>query len=225
MLKYFKSSVGIKQIVAISGLAMVGFLVAHLLGNFCIFFGPEALNTYAKKLHELGPLLWVARIGLLTMFILHFSLVVMLVIKNKKARPQEYTQVLHKKTRSIFTQTMRYSGVLVFVYIFVHLLDFTFTPHDMTNSVINGTYYGLYGHVYNYFLNPLRSVFYVVTMFAIGFHLIHGVQSVMQTFGFYHSVLTPLINKVSWGIALFLAFGFSSIPIYVVVHNNLGWSI
>ena len=95
----------------------------------------------------------------------------------------------------------------------------------MDNSVIDGQYLGLYGHVYNYFLNPLRSVFYVVSMFAIGFHLVHGVQSVMQTFGFYHDVYTPLIEKASWGVAMFLAVGFSSIPIYVLLHNANQWSI
>ncbi len=219
------SLVGIKQLVALSGLAMVGFLVAHLLGNFLIFSGPVALNSYAHKLHSLGPILWIMRLGLLSMFLMHFSLVVYLVIVNKKAREHSYTVPIHKKTRSLFTQTMRYSGLLIFVYIFVHLFDFTFTPHTADNSVIDGVYYGLYGHVYNYFINPFRSVFYIVTMFAIGFHLIHGVQSVLHTFGFYHPVYTPIIHKVSWGMGAFVAFGFSVIPVYIFLHHHLGWEI
>ncbi|RAP27533.1 hypothetical protein DID74_00065 [Candidatus Marinamargulisbacteria bacterium SCGC AG-333-B06] len=225
MKKYFLSLVFVKQLVAVSGLAMVGFLIAHLLGNFLIFSGPIALNLYASKLHDLGPILWIMRLGLLAMFLLHFSLVVYLVIVNKKARENSYALPIHKKTRSFFTQTMRYSGLLIFVYIFVHLFDFTFTPHTAENSVIDGMYYGLYGHVYNYFLNIYRSLFYIVTMFAIGFHLVHGVQSVMQTFGFYHVVYTPIIKKISWSIAFLIAFGFSSIPIYINFHYHLGWEI
>ena len=225
MKKFILSLVGIKQLVALSGLAMVGFLIAHLLGNFLIFSGPIAINNYAYKLHSLGPVLWVARIGLLAMFLLHFSLVIYLVIVNKRARNGSYAVPIHKKTRSIFTQTMRYSGLLIFIYIIVHLLDFTFIPHTVDNSVIDGVYYGLYGHVYNYFLNPIRSIFYIVTMFAIGFHLVHGVQSVLQTFGFYHKLYTPIIVKSSWIIAVIVALGFSSIPVYVCLHNYLGWEI
>ncbi len=225
MLAYFNSSIGKKQIVAISGLAMVLFLIAHLLGNFLVFLGPDAINSYAEKLHALGPVLWVARIGLLAMFVLHFSLVINLVIQNKKARATNYSTPLHKNTRSLFTQTMRLSGIIIFVYIGLHLYDFTFTPHTPDISTINGVHYGLYGHLYNYFLNPLRSVFYILAMFSIGFHLIHGVQSVLQTFGFNHSFFTPIIKKASWVIAGFLAIGFSLIPVYVIVHNSLGWSI
>ena len=225
MINYLSSSIGKKQLIAISGLAMVGFLVVHLLGNFLMYLGPEAINSYAKKLHDLGALLWVARAGLLAMFVMHFSLIGVLVYQNKKARKNEYYMPLHKKTRSIFTKTMRLSGVVVFVYIFVHLIDFTFTPHIDENSTINGIYYGLYGHVYNYFLNPIRAAFYIVAMISIGFHLIHGVQSTMQTFGFNHPVYTPLIMKLSWAIGVLLALGFSSIPIYVMFHSYFGWVI
>ena len=225
MLRFFSTSIGQKQLVAISGLAMVGFLVAHLLGNFLMYVGPDAINAYAKKLHELGPLLWIARIGLLAMFVTHFSLIIALVLKNKKARMVDYSEPLHKNTRSLFTKTMRLSGVLIFAYIIVHLIDFTFTPHTIDNSMVRGEFYGLYGHVYNYFLNPIRALFYVATMFAIGFHLVHGVQSVIQTFGFYHDTYTPVIKKTSWVVAGFLAFGFSSIPIYVLIHNAFQWSI
>lgn len=225
MISYLRSSIGKKQLVAVSGLAMVLFLIAHLLGNLLVFLGPEAINSYAKKLHDLGPLLWVARLGLIATFIVHFGLVINLVIQNKKARMTGYSTALHKNTRSLFTKTMRVSGLLIFIYIGVHLYDFTFTPHTPDISTINGVYYGLYGHLYNYFLNPIRSLFYILVMFSIGFHLVHGVQSVLHTFGFYHEVYTPLIKKMSWVVASFLAIGFSLIPVYVILHNSLGWSI
>lgn len=225
MLGYLSTSIGKKQLVAVSGLAMVFFLVAHLLGNLLVFSGPEALNSYAEKLHSLGPLLWVARIGLLGMFFLHFTLIAVLAIQNKRARAQAYSVPLHKTTRSFFTKSMRVSGVIVFAYIVIHLLDFTFTPHTIDNSMIDGEFYGLYGHLYNYFLNPIRSVFYILAMVSIGMHLIHGVQSVVQTFGFNHTTYTPLIKKASMGVAAVLVLGFSSIPVYVLLHDALNWSI
>ena len=114
MLKLLKTSIGKKQLVAISGLAMVGFLVAHLLGNFLMYAGPDAINNYAKALHDLGGLLWVARAGLLLMFVVHFSLIAVLVIQSKRARLHAYAMPLHKTTRSIFTQTMRFSGLIIF---------------------------------------------------------------------------------------------------------------
>ena len=120
---------------------------------------------------------------------------------------------------------MRLTGILIFVYIFWHLYDYTFTPHSIDNSVINGEYYGLYGHVYNSFLNPVRAVFYVLAMLSIGFHLIHGVYSVIQTFGYTHKVYSPLIKKTTVALAVLLSLGFSSIPIYVILHDCMNWSL
>jgi succinate dehydrogenase / fumarate reductase cytochrome b subunit len=221
MKQYIASSIGKKQIVAITGLGMVFFLVAHLLGNLLIFSGPEAYNAYAKTLESLGPLLWVARLGLLASVVLHFTFITLLILQNKNARPQEYDVPLHEKTRSLFARTMRYSGVIILVYIIIHLLDYTFTEHTVSNASINGEYFGLFGHVYNSFLNPLRTLFYVLTMISLSFHLVHGVQSVTQTFGLYHAVYTPLIRKLALVIACILGVGFSSIPIYILLFNPL----
>lgn len=227
MLTYINSKIGQKQLIAISGLGLVLFLIAHVLGNFNMFLGPEAMNGYAYKLKSLGggSVLWIARIGLLAMFIIHFGLVFRLVLGNIKARGSSYSKPLHKKTRSLFTKLMRLSGVIIFLYIILHLIDYTFTPHTDLNSTIDGHYLGLYGHVYNSFLNPIRAIWYILAMISISMHLIHGVQSVVQTFGFYHKVYTPLINKASWAVAVFIAIGFSSVPIYVLLHDCYDWSI
>ena len=107
----------------------------------------------------------------------------------------------------------------------MHLWDYTFTAHTLDNAVINGQYYGLYGHVYNSFLSIPRALFYIVAMFSIGFHLVHGVYSVIQTFGYHHPVYTPLIKKASWGLAAVLSLGFASLPVYVLIHNALNWSV
>ncbi|MDB6069772.1 MAG: succinate dehydrogenase subunit, partial [Verrucomicrobiales bacterium] len=88
--RFYHSSIGKKIIVAVTGLAMVGFLVGHLLGNLLIFGGPDAINGYAKKLHDLGPLLYVIRAALFAMFAMHVLCTIQLVRINRAARPQKY---------------------------------------------------------------------------------------------------------------------------------------
>jgi succinate dehydrogenase / fumarate reductase, cytochrome b subunit len=216
MNRYFSSSIGKKQIVAISGIGMVLFLLAHLAGNFLIFKGPEALNYYSQSLKDLGALLWVARIGLISMFILHFGFTISLVIQNRRARGVQYDQSLHAKTRKLSTRIMPISGIIVLSYIIKHLIDFTFTHATEMNAVVNGSNLGLYGMVYNSFLNPATSLFYVIAMIAIGFHLNHGIQSFAQTVGGNHSVYTPYIKKIGASLSVIIALGFSSIPLYVL---------
>ena len=214
---YINSSIGKKQIVAISGLAMVLFLIAHLSGNFLMFKGPEALNDYSDFLHSLGGLLWVARIGLLGAFLLHFIFIIRLILENRAARKNRYEVDIHSETRSLATKTMRYSAIIIFVYIGWHLYDYTFTASSPVNATVNGEYLGLYGLVYNSFLNPIRSIFYIVAMIAIGMHLTHGIQSVAQSFGIRNKTYENIINKTSIILGAGIAVGFSSIPIYVWV--------
>jgi succinate dehydrogenase / fumarate reductase, cytochrome b subunit len=215
--RYLGSSIGKKQIIAVSGLIMVSFLIAHLIGNLLIFKGADALNEYSQMLHNLGSLLWVARIGLIGAFVTHFLFIALLVIQNRKARGVDYAVPIHGSKRSLSTKTMRFSGLVIFVYIFWHLYDYTFTVASPQNAILNGEYQGLYGLLYNSFLNPVRSVFYIVSMFAIGLHLTHAIQSVFQTFGLNHPNYTPCIKRTSLALGLLIAFGFSSIPIYVMV--------
>lgn len=216
MNRYFSSSIGKKQIVAITGIAMVLFLVAHLAGNLLIYKGPEALNHYSQTLKDLGALLWVARIGLIGSFLLHFGFTISLVIQNRKARGVQYNRPLHASTRKFSTRVMPLSGAIVFAYIVKHLLDFTFTHPAASNALVNGVDLGLYGLVYNSFLDPITSIWYVIAMLAIGFHLNHGVQSFAQTLGGNHAVYTPKIKKIGATVAVLIAVGFSSIPLYVL---------
>ena len=221
---YISSSIGKKQIVAITGLMMVGFLIAHLSGNLLIFKGPDAINSYAEMLHSLGGLLWVARIGLIVAFLGHFSFTIALVIQNKRARGGSYSMDINPKTRSLSTRLMPYTGLILFAYVVVHLIDFTFTSASQTNAVVNGEFLGLYGLMYNHFAKPMASLFYIIAMAAVGFHLTHGIQSVMQTYGFNHPVYSPLIKKGSVALGCLIAVGFSSIPVHILLLSFLGVS-
>ena len=217
---YLKSSLGRKQIVAITGLMLIGFLIGHLAGNLFIFMGPEAFNAYAKKLQSLRPGLLIVEAGLLGIFLLHVILTISIVRENRAARPVAYAvQDPKGKKSNLAAVVMPMSGFIVFAFVVVHLLDFTFADHHSSDSIVAGVNLGLYGLVYNSFLNPLHSLFYIVAMFCIGLHLNHGVQSFIQTMGWQHPTLTPLVKKTSAAVALLISVGFSSIPLYIYITN------
>ncbi|MFT5388071.1 MAG: succinate dehydrogenase / fumarate reductase cytochrome b subunit [Candidatus Omnitrophota bacterium] len=214
---YFKSSIGRKQIVAITGLMLVGFLVGHLLGNLTFFLGPEAFNAYAKKLASLRPGLLFVEVGLLVIFILHVYFTVTLVCENIKARSRGYL-VTKTKKRSLATKLMPFTGFTLFAFVILHLIDFTFTNKEGARPLIEGVDYGLYGVLYNAFSNPLHSLFYVVAMGCVGFHVTHGIQSVVQSFGFNSNKYTPLINKLSLSLGWIIALAFAAIPLTVLLN-------
>ena len=202
----------------VTGLMLVGFIFAHLSGNLLIFKGADALNNYAAFLKGLGPLLWAARIGLIAAFVAHIALIVSLVIDAKKARPENYAvdkdQV--KLTNTLGVKTMRISGSIIFLYLIVHLLDFTFADHHGTQSLINGVDQGLYGLVVNTLSQPLHAAWYIIAMIALGLHLSHSLQSVCQTFGFLNSNYRKQISLVSSIIGLGVAATYASIPVYIL---------
>ncbi len=211
-----KSSIGKKQIVAVTGLVLILFLIGHLAGNLFIYFGPEAYNHYAKKLASLRPGLFFVEFALLVIFLTHLFVIALLVLENIKARPVPYRLYKSSEQRSLATKLMPYTGTLILAFVIWHLLDFTFADqHGARSFLADGKSYGLYGVVYNSFSNPAHSALYVLAMISIGFHLAHAVQSFFQTFGFNHPLYTPLLKKISNGFGFLIAFGYSSIPIYI----------
>lgn len=216
---YFKSSVGRKQIVAITGLMLIGFLIGHLAGNMFFLLGPDAYNGYSKKLLSLRPGLYVIEALLALVFLKHIYLTYTLVLENRQARPQSYAVQNPKGGRSLATRLMPFTGTILFAFVVWHLMDFTFVDHHGAKSILaDGNSYGLYGVVYNAFSDIYHSLFYIVAMFCLGFHLYHGVQSLTQTFGWRHPVIVPLVHAIALFFALVVAFGFSSIPVYVLMQ-------
>jgi succinate dehydrogenase / fumarate reductase cytochrome b subunit len=205
--KYIGSSIGKKQIVAVSGVALVLFLIAHLIGNLLIFKGPETFNAYAAALHSMGKFLLVLEAGLFTTFALHIVFTVALIIENKKARGQAYQ--VSDSDRSFATRTMRYTGPLVFFFLFLHLSDFVFKGAAETNPL------GTYGMVVDTLHNPIHAAIYIAAMLSIGFHLAHGIQSVFQSFGVVGAGKSKNLKLASNLIGALVSIGFSSIPLYI----------
>jgi succinate dehydrogenase / fumarate reductase cytochrome b subunit len=222
MAGYFSSSIGRKQVVAVSGLLLVLFLIMHLTGNLLLYKGPEAFNAYAAFLESLGAFKIAARVGLVALFVIHVVFTALLVIGNRRARGgQGYVVDRAVGKRSLATRLMPYTGTFVLAYLIFHIFDYTLADHHTIKSVVDGVNLGLYGLVVNSFKSPIRVAFYVLGMIGIGFHLIHAVQSVVQTFGFNHPIYTPLIRRVSTVMGVAIAVGFASIPLYLFLCGGV----
>ena len=209
------STIQKKQIVGITGLAMVGFVLAHLSGNFLIFKGAEAFNAYAKFLHDLGALLWVMRLGIIASFVLHIGFTINLVITNRKARVDRYYKYKnHRSESSLATQLMPLTGSIILIYIIFHLLDFTLADKV---GVIEGIDYGLFGLVVNTLNDPIHSALYIIAMMSVGLHMYHAFQSVFQTLGVMSQSNQKNFTLASKVLGIAITLGFSSIPLYIMV--------
>ncbi|HOJ33281.1 MAG TPA: succinate dehydrogenase cytochrome b subunit [Candidatus Hydrogenedentes bacterium] len=217
------SSVGKKQIVAITGLMLVGFILVHLGGNFMLFGGPEKFNGYAEDLHRLGPILWAARAILLVAVSVHITLTFSLYLENRNARGTPYAVYADFGNTTFAKRTMILTGGLIFFFVVTHLSDFTFASKTGPRTVIPGVNgdasLGLFGLVWMSFLRPWRVVLYIGAVCMLGMHLSHGIQSFLQTLGINHSQWTPYIERVSNLIGVLVALGYSMIPLYVVIRH------
>ncbi len=214
---YQKSSIGKKQIVAVTGLILILFVCGHLLGNLFIFVGPEAFNHYAAKLAGLRPGLYVVEAGLTIMFVVHLMLTLSIAHENAAARPVKYQVSNPGASKTHSSCLMPLSGSVLLIFVLWHLWDFTFSNHDGLRSVLSdGVNYGLYGVVVNSFKDPLHSILYILSMAAVGLHLSHGLQSVVQTFGLSDGKFLPVMKKISFVFGFSVAAIFSAIPMYVL---------
>ena len=204
--------------MAVSGLFLLGFVVAHLAGNLCIFGGQDLLNSYAQHLEDLEPLLWVARVVLLMLVVLHITTAVQLTLENRKARPVPY----HKKENAQTTyaaRTMAMSGVIVLAYIVYHLLHFTFkvTHPAISHGIDPHGHRDVYAMVVLSFRDPRVALFYVFAMALLSLHLSHGFKSLFQSLGFNNEKLEPKLAAAARALALLIFIGYSSIPLSVLL--------
>jgi len=217
--RFLRSTIGQKFVMAVSGLMLVGFVIAHMLGNLQIFLGPDALNSYAALLQGNQGLLWVARLGLLGAVGAHIWSAFKLTMAAKGARPISY------KKRSWFDEryavrTMRVGGVILIAFIIYHLLHFTVgATHDgfKTCADVGGVFtcYA-YENVVSGFSNPLIGAFYIVAQVFLGLHLTHGVWSMTRTLGQGNPRFDGLARKAAGAIGLIITIGNSSIPIAIM---------
>jgi succinate dehydrogenase / fumarate reductase cytochrome b subunit len=218
---FHRSSVGRKLIVAVSGVILILFVIGHLLGNLQIFLGPDWINGYAEHLRALGPLLWIIRAFLLLTVLVHIYYTIRLAIENRRARPSRYRRKEIVKA-TLASRTMVMSGIILLAFIIFHLLHFTLRttdPRFATLAMDPLGHYDVYSMMILGFLSPLVSGFYILAMFLLAFHLSHGSSSFFQSLGLTNQKLTPRLALAGRIFAWLLFFGYSSIPIAVL----LGW--
>ena len=221
--KFYASSIGKKQIVAVTGLCLILYVVAHLAGNLLIYIGPDMFNGYAKFLASLRPGLYIVEALLFVIFIAHFYVTGVLVMENRKARGgPSYTDYRNVGNRSVATQLMPYTGTILLIFVMWHIYDFTLIDHEGPRSILrDGLSHGLYGVVYNAFCDPLHGAFYIVAMASLGLHLSHGIKSMFQTFGVEtEQPRGSSIGTISNLIGIIIAVSYSTIPIYVFLNNS-----
>ena len=200
------SSIGKKLIMAITGLGFCIFLLSHLAGNLIIYAGNDAFNSYAERLHSLGPLIILAEIGLLVLGIVHVSTGTYLFYQNIRARPRRYRKKKNAGGRSIGSSTMPYTGFLILIFIVFHLIDFHF---------VEKTDRSIYQIVLETFSNPGYTIFYILSMVIVAVHVDHGFWSLLQTLGINNLDCMPVLRIISSATSLFMGIGFGSIPVFI----------
>jgi succinate dehydrogenase / fumarate reductase cytochrome b subunit len=206
---FWRSSIGGKVTMAVTGLLLFGFVVAHLLGNLLLLSGPSAINAYAKWLHDMGPLLWVARAGLLAIFVLHIVTAIRLSRANKAARPVAYSKPGTVQA-TFASRSMVLSGLSVLAFVIYHLLHFTFGVTNPGHFARKAAAFGghdVYAMVTASFQVPAIAIAYAAFQVVLFLHLSHGMQSLAQTLGFNHGRYTPMIKTLSLVLAALLAGG------------------
>ena len=215
LIQVFTSSIGKKFLAALSGLALVGFCVSHLLGNLTLFTGgPSGLDAYAEDLHHLPGFVF-AEIGLIGMFVLHIVLVVGLVMSNKAARASRYAVSASKRedsaSRSLASRTMKYSGMALLAFLILHILHFRLKRGEF--HAADGSVSGLGLEVIAVLSNPAFAAIYVAGSLLVAWHIFHGFQSAFRSVGFNHPKYRSLVELASAGIAGIIGLGFSLFPI------------
>lgn len=211
-LRFWQTTVGKKAIMAVTGFILFGFVCGHLLGNLQIFLPPEKINHYAATLRSLPPVLWGTRITLLVSVILHIWSSFQLWLLQRQARPIKYVKRTNLNS-TYASRTMLWSGPIIAAFVIFHLLHFTFgtvhpggpfDEHNVYNNVVTG-----------FQVWPV-SLFYIIAMIMLCYHLYHGLWSIFQSLGFSHPVYTPWLRRISKVVAILIAAGNISIPVAVL---------
>lgn len=215
VLQAFSTSVGSKILIALSGLALFGFLVFHLAGNLLVFFGPERYNEHAHALIS-NPLIIPAELGLLAIFLLHVYKATVNYTSNREARPVKYAKKTwaHGASRkSLASTSMIVSGLLILAFVILHIQTFKYGQQYQAAGAPEMR--DLYRLLVEVFHRPGSVAFYVLCMAIVGLHLRHGVSSACQSLGVIPGSWTATFLRLGFGLAILTAIGFLVIPLYV----------
>ncbi|MBN2800943.1 MAG: succinate dehydrogenase cytochrome b subunit [Deltaproteobacteria bacterium] len=231
--KFLNSNIGLKVLMALSGMMMLGFVVVHMTGNLQVFLGAHALDRYGSFLQNIGELLWVARLGLVSALTIHVLSATILTLRSWGARPVAYRSK-YWFAPSLLSRTMLYGGVAIGLFLVLHLLHLSpsifgldhgiaaITPgYEHCKTVGDGLSAslecGVYANVVHGFSVVWVSALYIVAMIFLGMHIGHGAWSMFRTLGLDNPRYDRLAQGAAVSIGALVAVGNSLIPISVLV--------
>jgi len=203
------SSIGKKGLMAVSGFFLALFLLAHLAGNSTSFFGREVFNSYAAHLHSLDFLIKIFEVLLLTIFLVHVLTGITLYLENFRSRPKRYA-VSNTKGRSIATLLMPYTGLLTFFFLLIHLANFRFAR--LQEPIADA--------VRQLLSRPFFSLFYMLSITGLTFHISHGLWSFFQSLGCNHPKYNPFLEKGAVVVSLLIGSIFLLIPLLALTYDG-----
>lgn len=208
--RFLSSTIGKKVVMALTGVILYGFVIAHMLGNLQAYLGPEKLNAYSAFLHSMPSLLWAARTVLLVSVVAHIAVAIQLTQLKRRARPFAYA-TRHDRQATYASRTMMWSGPIIGLFVVYHLLHFTtgqahhdFQPSDVYHNFVSG-----------FQVLPVSAV-YVAANLALGVHLYHGAFSLFQSLGLTSPRINPTLKAVTGMATLGVVAANLSFPLAVL---------
>lgn len=214
----YGSSLGKKYVMAVTGLVLMGYVLAHMVGNLKLYLGAESLNTYGEWLRDVGEpalpretLLWAVRVVLLVAVGFHIHAAYALTLVNRRARPQPYEGSRDYVAADFASRTMRWTGVIVLLFVVFHLLDLTWGAANP--DFVSGD---PYRNVVASFERWPVAIAYVVANLALAVHLYHGAWSLFQSLGWSSPRYNPWRRWFAVAFAAVIAVGNVSFPLAVL---------
>lgn len=221
---FFRSGIGKKVIMSLTGLFLVLFLIVHLVGNLQLLNndGGESFNTYAYFMTH-NPLIKMLSYGLYFFILLHAIQGVVITLYNRSAKGTKYARSSNDGT-SWASKNMMALGVLIFAFLCIHMGDFWWKMKSRSLDVVQYAGFDhevqdLYARVAEAYSHEWIVIVYLIGLVALGFHLVHGFQSAFTTLGLRHKKYTPLINGIGWLYSVVVTLGFAIIPIWMYFNN------
>jgi succinate dehydrogenase / fumarate reductase cytochrome b subunit len=222
IVRFYRSAVGKKWVMAVTGIVLMGFVLAHMIGNLKLYLSKEEINLYGEALRNMpGPLLprtvllWSIRIGLILAFVFHIHSAIGLSLINRRARPaaDRYQSPRDYVAADYASRTMRWTGIIILAFLVFHLMDLTWgnaNPRFLRGDPYNNL-------VYSFRRVPVAIV-YVFANVALAFHLYHGTWSIFQSMGITNPRYNALRRRFAQGFAAIILLGNISFPIAVQLH-------
>lgn len=220
----FKSSIGKKMLMGLTGLFLITFLVVHCFINSMVFFDPTGtlFNEYA---HFMGTniLIRIMEVGLFGGLILHIVDGLMLYAQNRAARPVKYVYSDHAANSKWYSRSMALLGTLLLIFLILHLSNFWVHSRFMNMDHVphpdfKGDMIDLYSLMKVTFSNPIIVVVYVLAQFALGYHLLHGFKSAFQSLGLNHTKYNHVIDACGTVFAVAVPLIFAAMPVFIYLR-------